>query len=191
MTDYWREVPEWCLGENNTFGTCFLAMAGNLHALVTAVNGHPEVMSDGEIEYADHAMTGFNPLDPRTDVGMSVQGMLDYWLRNGWPGEPTLKPLHYAPVKNDQLMNVCRVYGAACTWAMLPKSHAGQWDFSDAAIRNKSPGVGGHAMLMVDANPSIVRLVSWKEVKVVSREWWDAYGGGQFAVLHPQWKLQT
>lgn len=50
---YWRPVVDWCLGANDHFGTCFLAMVGNHHVIVTTANGAAEVMTDGEIERVD------------------------------------------------------------------------------------------------------------------------------------------
>lgn len=186
---YWRPVTEWCLGENDTFGTCAFAAIGNLHCVVTTANGRPEVMSDGEIERMDNRVTGFNPRDRKTDRGAHLKAVLDYWMSNGWAGDPTLKPLWYSDVAKRDIPETIRVYGGAYAWCLLPKDVTGEPDFSDYALRVPGPGDDAHAVLIVGADDEgSLWLVTWKRVVEVSVAWWERYGQEQFAVLHPAWQ---
>ena len=183
---YWRPVTEWCLGANDTLPTCFLAMVGNHHVIVTTANGSAEVMSDGEIEYADEAMT---KVPPGTYAGDSVVAMLTYWAAHGWPCDPMLKPVAWRPIEQGEIRETISDAAAAYAWFMLPKGPDGQWDFSDDAVKSDAPGVGAHAMLIVGSQPDgSWMVVTWATLKNVSDAWLKAYGRGYFQVIHPAWR---
>lgn len=183
---YWRPVTEWCLGENDTFGTCAFAAIGNLHCIVTTANGVPEIMSDGEIEAMDHAVTGFDPMDPATDKGAQLKAVLDYWTNNGWVGDPTLKPVWYGDCSKHDIAEDIRLYGGVYAWCMLPK-RGDDWDFSDGALEASVPGTGAHAVLIVGADAGSLWIVTWARVVEISAMWWQTYGQESYAVLHPAW----
>ncbi len=189
---YWKDVDTWCLGENDTFGTCAFAMCGNHDCVVSTFNGAPEIMSDGEIEAMDHAVTGFIPTDPKSDHGTAVATLLQYWHTNGWTGDPMFKPVTWHQVTFDQIADTIKNYAACYAWFMLPHTPDGiDYDFSDDAVTNNVPGVGPHAMLIVGAQPGFFQIVTWGEVKTVSEEWITKFGQGYFAVQHPNWKMPT
>jgi hypothetical protein len=184
---YWRPVVDWCLGANDHFGTCFLAMVGNHHVIVTTANGAAEVMTDGEIERADSVMTGFVASDPLTNRGLSVEEMLTDWARDGWPGDPTLKPVFWRPIEYADVPTTIDQLAAAYTWVMLPKDVNGDYDFSDDAVARGAVGVAPHAMLAIGAEPGFCQVVTWATLKTVSDAWFARFGRGYFAVRHPAW----
>lgn len=187
---YWKDVSNWCLGENDTFGTCAFAMCGNHDCVVSTFNDESEVMSDGEIEAMDHAVTGFMPTDPKSDHGTAVTTLLQYWHTNGWTGDPTFKPVTWFQVTSDQISDTIKNYASCYAWYILPKTPDGSnYDFSDDAVINNAPGVAPHAMLIVGAQPGYYNVITWGEVKVVSEAWIMKYGQEYFAVQHPNWKI--
>lgn len=193
VVGWWRGVKAWCIGENTVtedgadgFGTCWLAMIGNLWALITTRNGTPEVMSDGEIEYADHQWTGFNPLDRSTDRGLALVTMMRDWMRDGWPGQPTLIPRAWCALTRDQIALGVYLFGAVCAWVMLPMP-GDDPDWSDNALARKTPGTAAHAVLIVEHSPGRYWLITWGEAIAVSEAWLAEYGRGYFGVLLDQW----
>lgn len=187
---YWENVLNWCLGENDTFGTCAFAMCGNHDCIVSTFNGSPEVMSDGEIELMDHAITGFMPTNKITDTGTAVATLLQYWQTNGWTGDPTFKPISWNAVAFNQISDTIENYAACYAWFLLPHMSDGiNYDFSDDAVNNNVQGSAGHAMLIVGAQPGYFQIVTWGAVKVVSESWMNKFGQGYFAVQHPNWKM--
>ena len=184
---YWRLVTQWCLGENDTFGTCAFAAIGNLHCVVTTANGVPEVMSDGEIEAMDHSVTGFDPTDPATDKGAQLKAVLDYWMNNGWTGDPTMKPLWYGDIPKRDIPAMIKEYGGVYAWCLLPMRDD-EPDLSDGALQANTPGTAAHAVLIVGAADGVFWIATWGEVREISVAWWDRYGREQYAVLHPAWK---
>jgi hypothetical protein len=180
-------LDQFCLGENLTFGTCGFAGIGNIHAVVTAVCAPPvQVMSDGEIELMDHAVTGFMPTDRSTDHGAALVTILDYWRDHGWAGDPTLVPLDRQAITLDQIAASIDATGTAYSWFQLPQTD-GQFDLSDLAVRNGTPGVLAHCMTVIKASPGLFQVATWGGRRVVSEDWINMYWRGGYAVLHPLW----
>lgn len=173
---YWQPVVEWCLGGNDHAGTCPWCEVGNLHALVTTHNGALEVMTEGEILNADRVMTGFDSQNKATDHGAYIQDVLNKWYENGWPGDPTMRPLAWGTMTRDQVPLAVAALGAALAWVMLPRDENGQVDLSDAALDRGAAPEDAHGLLIVDSDPGGYTVVSWARIYHVSNAWWDRYG---------------
>lgn len=187
---YYETVANWCVGANLTFGTCAFAQCGNHHCVVTNFNGNEEIMSDGEIEAMDNAITGFMPTDPNSDHGAAIQTVLQYWQTNGWVGDPTLKPVKWSVVSFDEIKDTIRQYSGCYAWFMLPHSPDGvNYDFTDVAINSNAPGVGAHAMFIAGADDNSFKVITWGTMQTVSDAWMQQYGKGFFAVQHPEWTM--
>jgi hypothetical protein len=170
----WRDVPEWCLGANDRFGTCFFAMFGNWLDLYTN-----EVMPDGEIENAAREMEGFNARDPSTDHGVLMQQGIDYILANGWPGDSILKPDRVDEAYVGAVVAAVARYGCAFAGLALPADQ----DLSDAALGRT--GVSGHAVFVVDATPEIVTFITWGGPREVTMAWWRQFARQLFGPVWP------
>lgn len=186
---YWKEVDEWCLGENDRYGTCSFVGVANLHVAVTAHDSEAQVMSDGEIEFADGLITGFDPLNRLTDRGADCTKILDYWRDVGWPGDSTMRATAWRQVDEIEIpaaiYHCCGLY----VWMMLPRLGTDDYDFSDNALLAGTPGEAAHCVYMAGYSASVdsFHLVSWQQIYTVSRRWWQVYGRQAFAVLHPAW----
>lgn len=186
---WWRQVEEWANGGNDKFGTCAETALANFHDLVTTLNGAAEVMTDGEVEYVYGQVTGFTPIDASTDKGTVLLAMLEYWWQNGWPGDPTMKPLGWTELRKDQIRDGVWSFGAVYAWVMLPVDDGDEPDFDDRGNEmTPEQGKHPHAVLAVGASDTTVTLVTWGRPVVVSRRWWDTYSQESFGVLHPAWK---
>lgn len=180
-------VERFCLGENDTFGTCAFAGIGNGHVIVTTVvKGVGEVMSDGEIEAMDHAVTGFMPTDPASDHGAALSAVLDYWAANGWAGDPTLVPLDRQAIEKRQIADAVDAMGWAYCWFQLPMIDDDP-DLSDASVNQGIEGSAAHCMTVTDAAPGLFWVATWGERRAVTAAWMDRYWRGGFAVLHRDW----
>ena len=186
---YWRQVKTWPTGANDKCGDCFLAMVANLHVLVTTVMGHPYVMSDEEVERAYTVWKGFDPNNPATDVGMSVEETLKDWCKTGWPGMAWLKPPAYFRV-SDSIPNWIEQYGGVCAWCYLPVDENDDPIMGDRALA-KYASTDPHAVLIVGHEPGYYQLATWGAVYRVSEAWWAKFGRETFVVVHPQWRKPT
>jgi hypothetical protein len=180
-------VKDYCLGENDTFGTCGFAGIGNGHAVVTTIAGHPEVMSDGEIELMDNRVTGFMPTDRTSDHGAALVTILDYWAKYGWAGDPTLVPVDRQEIQRDQIADAIDAMGWAYCWFQLP-SIDGQFDLSDASVQLRIQGRAAHCMTVTDAAQGLFHVATWGVRRIVTDAWMDVYWRGGYAVLHPLWR---
>lgn len=176
-------VKQWCLGANNRVGTCSFVDFANFHALVTTTNGTPEIMPDGEILNADRTLTGYNSQDPTTDHGIALETMLEDMLRDGWPGDPSLRPRGVWSVPAALgLSDAIYLFGGVICWFMLPQRDD-DWDFSQGAVDLGLPGIGPHAMFVGRRS----HVVTWAEEREVTQPWFDRYFRGAFGVYHPAW----
>lgn len=174
----WQDVVAWCVGMNNTFGTCFFAMFGNYMVIKTG-----QVMTDGEILNADHAMTGFNDYDSTTDHGEALETGFKYIQANGWPGDTTWRITGWRQVQLADLANTIASHLAAPSWLMLPKSADGDsYDFSDNAMLRNADGAFAHAVLIVDVTATTLTFVTWGETQTVSLAWAARYFKGFYEV---------
>lgn len=190
IAGYWERVPAWSLGGNDRYGDCTFVSLCNLIDLVTAVNGRSELVGEAEAEYFYSREAGFSPLDPATDKGAILEDVIRFWAEQGWPNEPTNKLVGWCAIGPDEIHQAVHSLGAVPAWCELPHfEDGGEWIFGDEALADNLVGVGPHAILIVESNPLGLRLVSWASVYEVSHEWWHAYGRGQFAVRHPEWRV--
>lgn len=185
-----NRVKKYCLGMNDTFGTCALAGVGNGHAIVTTVAGQPEIMTDGEIGLMYHDVTGFMPTDRTTDHGAALSAVLDYWAEHGWAGDPTLVPVDRQEIRRDQIADAIDAMGWAYCWFQLPMIDDDP-DLSDASVRQGIVGGPAHCMTVTDASPGLFHVATWGERRIVTDAWMDLYWRGGFAVQHPQWVRPT
>lgn len=186
---YWRQVSRWVMGGNDdpNVGDCAFAAIANLHTLVTTVVGDAQVMPDGEVEYAYSQIAGWLPGRPETNHGARLLDVLQYWSAHGWPGDPLLKPVGWAPIAADQIHQAVHSLGAVYAWCLLPMVDE-EWSFEDAALG--ATGEGAHAVLIVGSTPGRLYLVTWAKVVGVSRAWWERFGRDCYAVLHPAWSVR-
>jgi hypothetical protein len=168
----WRDVPQFChQGEDDQFGLCFWAMCGN-HAVLQDRG----VMPVGEIENAAREMEGFNPYIEATDRGESLEAGFRYIHENGWPGDPTLTISAWSKVPLVDVGNVILRRGACEAWAMLPMNMAGDdYDFSDGAVLRDALGAYAHAILIVEATPYGLTIITWGRSQWVPMVWARKY----------------
>lgn len=177
----WRDVKSWCLGENDTWGTCWFAMLGNALVLETG-----EVMSDGEILNAAREIEGLNDQDRSTDRGEAMEAGFRYVQKNGWPGDASLTIASWTPT-SDLAATIQRRGYAMCGIALPDSADGDGYDFSDNAMARKAPGVHGHAILVVEAVPGSVTFITWGAPQTVSSAWWDAYARQTYEVELVGW----
>jgi len=185
---YAAGLTTFCLGENNTFGTCAFAGIGNGHAVVTNVCSPPvQIMSDGEIERMDNAVTGFIPTDRLSDHGAALITVLNYWRDHGWAGDPTMVPLDRQEITVNQISAAVDAMGWAYCGFQLPKID-GEFDLSDKSVRDGVPGKDAHCMTVIGASPGFFEVATWGERRTVTDTWMRTYFRCGYAILHPLWR---
>lgn len=182
-----RYVPEWSLGGNDKYADCAFVALCNVIDLVTAVNGAPELVTEAEAELFYAREAGFSPVDPSSDKGAVLADVIEFWRLHGWPADPELTLRGVWSVAPDQIPEALHLLPGLPAWCMLP-SLDDDPDFSDGALERRAPGIDAHAVLIVDASDETLTLVTWAELRVVSRAWWREYGREVFGVLPSNWR---
>lgn len=173
----WTTVETWCAPPSLDWGVCWWAMCGNKEVLETG-----QRMPDVEIMSAARAMEGLNPYDRSTDHGELMEVGFRYLMTEGWPGDPTLKPVSWR--RTATVEEAIAEAGSAEVALMLPSLDGG-WCFTDEAVAAGVQGTGGHAVLAVCADPDWVTFITWGAPQRVSRAWWSRYCVATYAVVHP------
>lgn len=178
IPDSWHDIKKWCLGENDRWGSCWFAGIGNWDILH---GGIP--MPDVEIESAARAMEGWSSRDPSTDHGMNMEAGFTRLVAEGWPGNPMLRPMSWS--RTNDFAATIRDHRCALAWCMLPRGPAGDWDLTNQAVRTEAEPEGGHAILLVQATPEWITMITWGEPRIVSVGWWSIYGRDCYDLRHP------
>jgi hypothetical protein len=187
VAGYLSRVPAWSLGGNDKYGDCAFVAPCNLIDVVKAVGGSPQVVGEAEAEYFYAREAGFNSQNPATDRGAVLSDVLQYWMDQGWPSDPTYKPLGFCAIEPDQIHQAVHSLGGVPAWCALPVDANGDPNWSDSAIGTQA--ADGHAILIAQSDPEHLVLITWAEPVYVSLAWWKAFGQGQFAVRLPDWKV--
>jgi hypothetical protein len=187
VAGYLSQVPEWSLGGNDKFGDCGFVSVCNLIDVVKAVGGNPQVVGEGEALYFYNKEAGFNSQNPATDRGSVLADVIRYWMENGWPADPTYKPVGFCAIEPVQIHQAVHSLGGAPAWCSLPVDANGDPDWSDNAIGTQP--ADGHAVLIVQSDPESLTLITWAQPVTVSLKWWHVFGCGQFAVRLPDWRV--
>ena len=188
IAGYWECVPQFSLGGNDRYGDCVFCTAANFTDLMTAVNGTPQLVPDGEVQRWYAWETGWTRANPESDKGEVLEKMLQVWRDHGNPSEPLDRLAGYCAIAPEEIHQAVHSLGAVPVWCELP-SYNDRWDFNDRSVALKTKGTGPHAVLIVESNPTGLKLVTWAELVDVSHAWWRAYGRDAYAVRHPVWKV--
>lgn len=162
----WPQI-DWSqtLAGNDEEGDCGPVSLANLVDLVYG----PPLVERTEVERLYTVASGWTAENPGSDNGVVLEALIDDWIANGWPADPTIQPTAKERFAPRDIEAALAKYPACPSAIML----TGDQDFSDTALTKAR--AFGHAVLVVQAGPDGVRFVTWGRVVLVSRAWWDAF----------------
>ena len=177
------------LGGNDKYGDCAFVSVANHIDLAKAALGTPQEVSEAEAEYFYSVEKGFTPTNPLTDTGEVLSKVVKYFADNGWPADPTYKPLSWGTLDQVDTQLVIECLGATYNWLLLPQDQSG-YNFRDDAVTSGAQGVEAHAVLTVQKLANSRKIVTWAEVVEVSDLWWSHYSKPDAYWVHlPDWQL--
>jgi hypothetical protein len=181
-TDWAAKVTvPWGMDGNDSLGDCTCAAMAHLVMAVTANSGGIVVPTLQEVETMYQA-SGWNPLDPNTDNGWTLDAANGYIVSTGLAG---VKADGYVEVDNTNLMHcyyAIQLLGGINFGVNLPQSAMDTfgktngvgvvWDYDPNADNTI---LGGHSIEGVDfeADGSI-RIVTWGSDRVLATPKWLA-----------------
>lgn len=183
---------------NGRFGCCVWSMIGHAIQAMTLLNWGPQdeqtVTEEALLKgYSD--VTGFDPNDPSTDRGTTIQDALNYWRKVGIkkPDGTMDKILAFAEVDvsdNEMMRHAIDIFDVMLVGVSLPQSAEDQ--FNEAKPWTYVPGskiLGGHAIL--DGGYEVVNSAgalehvegTWAEAIRVQQDFWDHYADEAWIVI--------
>lgn len=190
--DYYTGVASWGMLGNDRYGDCVFASNGHLVEQQTALGDHAEAGVTTTQALAEYTrVTGFNPNDPNTDNGSTVQAGLHDLTLNGLAGK---KIAAYAQLNHQNLGEVKTAVaqlgavdvGCVITQSAMDQFNAGQpWDYTG----DNTP-MGGHCILLTGYDSTYLYFVTWGKVQKATYAWWNNYVEEAWAVISADWADQ-
>jgi len=177
--DWVTGVHSWPMSLNDSIGDCTAAGAGHIAQLVNWYGRQQDApVTDADVLKMYEAISGYNPSDPTTDVGATLQDALGYWRKTGIGGNTIAA---FAQIDHTDLAMVrdCialfgAVYcGLTITQTAMDEFDAGQPWTSVAA----SQVLGGHCVPLAAYTPTTFTAITWGKPQPLSvsfySRWFD------------------
>lgn len=168
-------------------GDC--GVAGYAHGIMgwSSNVGTALVVSDADVETAYSAISGFQPGNPTTDVGVDLLSAATYFRNVGLAGNK-LEAFAAVNFADEEWVKIAiDLFGGVYTGLALPLSAQVQdvWDVTGLGIFGKSrPGSwGGHCTWAIDYNSTGPIMVTWGEVIQATWRFWLKYCDEAYAFV--------
>jgi hypothetical protein len=172
---------------NLDVGDCTCAGAGHMIQVWTAAKGQEVILPDQDILAVYSKLSGYDPSNPASDVGLDPLDVLKYWQQTGIDGH---KIGAYAQVDytNQQLMNLaCYLFGGLYCGVELPLTAQNQeeWDVANSSLQGDAAvgSWGGHLVPMGRFDPLKSTFVSWGELIAASEAFIKTYFDQAWAII--------
>jgi hypothetical protein len=175
--DWLSEVREWAMLKNDSVGDCTMAGAAHIAVAVDRYGqGRDLTIGDDQVLAAYTAVSGYNPADPNTDVGATLQDALDYWRRTGIAGN-TIAAFAFIDAQDLDLVRACiATFGAVYTGLSVPQSAMDQLDRGEPwTVAGRSRILGGHCVPIGAYDPDTFTCVTWGQTQRMDVGFYQRY----------------
>lgn len=188
--DWTVGVSNWGMLGNDRAGDC--TAAGSLHqAMATVLQGqHTSItFSDSDALTWYEAISGYNPRDPSTDVGATLQDSLNYWRKTGAGGH---KILAFAQIDHTDiaLVQACiALFGGVYAGFNVPQSAIDQFNAGKtwALPSRTSQIVGGHCVPLLSYGSAGFSAVTWAKVQPMTTGFFKRYFDETWVAFSAEW----
>jgi len=172
---------------NDRIGDCTCATMGHAIQIWTA-NASTEVDTpDAAVLGLYTAVTGYNPADPSTDNGAVLQDVLKAMQVSGLNGHTIGPYVSVDPKDHDHVRAGVHLFGGIAIGVEFMKAWEGMPVWDNAA----GPIAGGHAIWVCGYDPSGVTVISWGTLYRVTWDAIDARCDEAWAMLSPDWQVNS
>lgn len=187
--DYSQFTPNDMLG-NDQYGDCVYAADGHITVMQTFWGqGAAYVVSEQQALAAYSQMTGFDPSDPSTDQGDTLQNGLDFMRKYGFGGHKIAAFAQLDINNMDDIKLAVAEFGAVDLAMNFPavamdQFNAGKpWD----VVSNDGGIEGGHCVLLVGYTDAYLYVVTWGKIQKVSYAFFKKYFVEAWALISHDW----
>lgn len=175
-------VPELGMLGNDSVGDCVIA--GGYHGVdVFEYDGQAVTTNFTAAQaLADYStVTGYNPSDPSTDQGATLQEGLEFWQKTGFGGYKIAAFAQIDGTNTALLQNCINLFGVVYAGLNVPSSAMQQFDSGQEwSVVSRSRIEGGHCVPLVAYDTASYSCITWAAVqKMTSQfharyfdEWW-------------------
>lgn len=193
--DYYSKFPagQWGMLGNSTVGDC--VAAGAFHAEdVIQYNGQSVTPSftDAQALAMYSAISGYNPKNPNSDVGATLQSGLDYWRKTGVGGYKIEAYAEFDYRNTDLLKQVIADFGTAYLALEVPSSAMDQFDAGQPwSVVRRSQIEGGHCVPAVGYDANYLYVITWAAVQKVEWAFYAKYFEESWAPVDADWMTSS
>lgn len=190
--DYLSRVRNWGMLLNDRIGNCTVAGAAHIAMAVDKYGqGRDLRISDAEALRAYRAISGYNPADPNTDVGATLQDALDYWRNTGIAGNK-IAAFAFIDAKDLELVRACiATFGSVYTGMDFPHSAYDQMDRGVPWTVTRTYSDGGHCVPIGAYDQQSFTCVTWGRPQKMSVNFYLTYFDEVAVPIDPDWLSVT
>jgi len=182
---------------NDVLGDCTIAECAHaIEVWDNATRRGNGLISDSSVLSAYSAVSGYRPGDPSTDNGAVMQDVFGYWRKTGI-GSHVIDAFAQVDIaKPTNIVAALYDFGAVhvglrITQAAMDQFNANvPWSVVSAADLS-SPVLGGHAVVVVAANPYGLIVVSWGQLQGMTWDFWNAFIDEAWVTISEEWMTAT
>jgi hypothetical protein len=194
----WVERPvNWGYHLNDQLGDCVEAMFANAVMLWTddSTPGGSGLVTptDADVLHFYEVAGNYNPSDPTTDQGTTIDAGLSYMHTTGLAGVNIQANALIAPNQTGLVRRAINEFGGCASGVNLPLSARSQiggvWTTPPGGTTGDgAPGSwGGHAVWIVGYSPQYVFAVTWNIIQKIDWTFWLNYFDEAVACLSRAW----
>lgn len=194
--DWSAGVSNWGMLGNDRAGDCTAAGAAH-QAMCTVFNGQHQAITfnDNQAITMYEAISGYNPADPDSDVGATLQDALGYWRTTGVGDH---KILAFAQIDHTDLalVQACiALFGGVYCGFNVPQSAIDQFNSGTAwTVPTKGKAsqiVGGHCVPILGYDPTGFKAVTWAQTQTMTTAFFKRYFDEVWVAFSAEWLSRT
>ncbi len=183
------KVKAWGLYLNDVVGDCAVASAANLIRCWSANGQNKEDDPPEWLVLTTYAfLSGYDPSDATTDVGLVELDVLKYWRQSGFGGYKIEAFAAVDPQRLDEVRAGIWLFGGLYVGLELPEAwetRSDVWDVGQGQAYQRGSW-GGHAVPIVGYDARGVTIVTWGGTRLVTWAAWQKYGSEAWACIAPE-----
>jgi hypothetical protein len=176
--DWISPVSAWPMLANDRIGDCVPVGAAHTAQMVNLVGqGIDSVPSDAETIAMYSAISGYDPVTGRGDVGATLQDGLSYWRLQGVGGNRIGAFAQIDAADEDMVKACIATFGSVYTGFGVPQSALDQFDRGEpwTVSRRGSRMAGGHCVPIMGYGPGQYVCVTWARPQIIDADFYRRY----------------